>query len=42
MEQIGLACVCLLNYLHLTENARYSPDGFSDSEDNNGVIKAVD
>ena len=37
-----LACVCLHNYLRLTENACYSPNGFVDSEDNNGAIKAGD
>ena len=42
VEKIVLACVCLHNYLRLTENACYSPNGFFDSEDSNGVIKAGD
>ena len=42
VEKIVLACVCLHNYLRLPENACYSPNGFIDSEDNNGAIKAGD
>jgi len=42
VEKIVLACVCIHNYLHLTENASYAPKGFVDSEDNNGAIKSGD
>ncbi len=31
-----LAALCLNNYLRLTENALYCPDGFIDSEDRRG------
>ena len=41
-KKIVLACVCLHNYLCLTENASYAPKGFVDSEDNNGAIKSGD
>lgn len=34
-----LACVGLHNYLHLTDNAYYSPAGFINSEDNQGVAR---
>lgn len=42
VEKIVLACVCLHNYLRLTENASYAPKGFVDSEDNKGEIKSGD
>ena len=42
VEKIVLACICLHNYLRLTENASYAPTGFVDSEDNNGVIRSGD
>ena len=35
-------CLCLHNYLRLTENASYASKGFLDSEDNNGSIKSGD
>ena len=38
MEKISQATVCLHNYLQLTENARYIPTGFVDSEDSSGHI----
>lgn len=42
VERIVLACVALHNYLHLTDNACYSPNGFIDSEDNQGEIRSGD
>ena len=42
VEKIVLGCVCLHNYLRLTANACYSPNGFLGSEDSNGVTKAGD
>lgn len=33
VENYTLACLALHNYLRLTENARYTPAGFLDSED---------
>ena len=42
VEKIVLACVCLHNYLRLTDNACYSPNGFIDGEDSLGVIKSGD
>ena len=38
-ELIVQACICLHNYLKQTENARYIPSGFVDSEDSSGKIK---
>lgn len=35
---ITRACLCLHNYLRLTENASYIPSGFIDSEDSSGII----
>ena len=32
------ACLCLHNYLRLSENASYIPSGFTDSEDSSGNI----
>ena len=37
-----LACVCLHNYLCLTENAGSPPHGFIDNDGNNGAIKVGD
>ncbi|KXJ27548.1 hypothetical protein AC249_AIPGENE7667 [Exaiptasia diaphana] len=42
VEKIVLACVCLHNYLRLTDNANYSPSGFIDYEDSNGNLKQGD
>ena len=42
VEKIVLACVGLHNYLGLTDNACYSPTGFIDSEDNQGVVRSGD
>ena len=36
VEKITKACICLHNYLRLTENPYYIPAGFVDSEDNQG------
>lgn len=38
MDKITKAAVCLHNYLRLTDNARYIPKGFVDSEDSTGNI----
>ena len=38
VENYTLACLALHNYLRLTENAKYIPIGFADSEDSNGDI----
>ena len=38
VDKIAKACVCLHNYLQLTDNARYIPAGFVDSEDSSGNI----
>ena len=38
VENIVKATVCLHNYLRLTENASYTPQGFVDSEDISGNI----
>lgn len=32
------ATICLHNYLRLTENANYTPEGFVDREDSSGNI----
>ena len=39
VEKIVLACIALHNYLRQTESARYSPSGFTDSEDSTGTVK---
>ena len=36
------ACLCLHNYLRLTDNAQYVPSGFVDSEDSSGEIISGD
>ena len=33
-----MSCLALHNYLRLTENTKYIPTGFSDSEDSDGNI----
>ena len=38
VEKIILAAVALHNYLRQTDNTRYTPQGFVDSEDNSGNI----
>ena len=38
VENYTLACLALHNYLRLTENAKYTPTGFADSEDSDGNI----
>ncbi len=38
VDSLIKACICLHNYLRLTENARYTPTGFIDSEDSSGNI----
>ena len=38
VENYTLACLALHNYLRLTENAKYIPTGFADSEDSDGNI----
>ena len=38
VEKIVQATICLHNYLHLTENANYTPAGFLDCEDSSGNI----
>lgn len=38
VDSIVRACVCLHNYLLTTETARYTPQGFVDSFDSDGVI----
>lgn len=38
VERITKATVCLHNSLRLTENAKYIPTGFVDSEDETGQI----
>ena len=38
VDKITKATVCLHNFLRLTENARYIPTGFVDSEDSSGHI----
>lgn len=38
-ERYTLACLGLHNYLRLTDNATYCPEGFVDSYDNTGKIK---
>ena len=38
VENIVKATLCLHNYLRLTENASYPPQGFVDSEDSSGNI----
>ena len=42
VEKIVLATVCLHNYLRLTDNTCYSPNGFIDSEDSRGNIRLGD
>lgn len=42
VDYIMKACLCLHNYLRLTDNAQYLPWGFDDSEVGNGTIKADD
>ena len=37
VDMIVKACLCLHNYLRLTDNAQYVPSGFVDSEDNSLV-----
>ena len=36
VDNIIKACTCLHNYMRLTENANYLPDGFVDCEDDSG------
>ena len=38
VENYTLTCLALHNYLRLTENAKYIPTGFADSEDSDGNI----
>ena len=38
VESIVKSTVCLHNYLRLTDNASYTPEGFIDSEDSSGQI----
>ena len=38
VEKITKGAICLHNYLRLTENAKYVPTGFVDSEDDSGQI----
>ena len=38
-ERYKLACLALHNYLRLTDNAMYCPEGFVDSYNNSGKIK---
>ena len=38
VDSIVKACVCLHNYLQLTDNAHYVPKGFVDREDGSGAI----
>ena len=40
VEKYTLACLSLHNYLRQTDNAAYTPQGFIDSESNDGTIKA--
>ena len=40
VEKYTLACLSLHNYLRQTDNATYTPQGFLDSESNDGTIKA--
>jgi hypothetical protein len=42
VDGIVKACLCLHNYLRLTENAQYIPTGFVDSEDSSGNINPGD
>lgn len=42
VDSIIKACLCLHNYLRLTENAQYIPAGFVDSEDASGNINPGD
>ena len=42
VEMIMKAGVCLHNYLRLTENAHYIPDGFMDSENDSGNVHPGD
>ena len=39
VERYVLACMTLHNYLRQTDNAFYSPTGFTDSDDGSGVIR---
>ena len=41
VDKIAKACVCLHSYLQLTDNVRYIPAGFVDSEDSSGNIIAA-
>ena len=38
VEKYTIACVALHSYLRQTENALYSPSGFTDSENDCGII----
>lgn len=38
VDRIVKACLCLHNYLRLTENALYTPSGFVDCEDSSGKV----
>ena len=38
VDKIVKACICLHNYLRITENARYIPAGFIDSENSSGDV----
>ena len=42
VKKIILSTVCLHNYLRLTDNACYSPIGFTDSEDSTGNVRLGD
>ena len=42
VDLVVKACVCLHNYLGLTENAIYLPTGFVDSESSTGDIRPGD
>lgn len=39
VDSIVRACVCLHNYLLTTENARYMPSGFVDSDSSDGMVE---
>ena len=39
VERFVLAAMALHNYLRQTNNASYTPNGFVDSENNNGSIR---
>ena len=42
VDGIIKACLCLNNYLRLTENAQYTPTGFVDAGDASGNMKPGD